>query len=179
MEQEQIVKNTSSEMSGGDVLKEFQLSELSVSEKSTKEFGLKIAQKIWGYTSSGITGYYYNRNARFRKNRNYANGRMDIQAMFADRLEMNAKKNYIRLNWQTLQLMNRIISGLVGRWMQRSEKIIVTAIDDLSQSDKQKEYDEIEFLIQNKAKIEALQQQSGIPLMPQGSELPADSGATR
>ena len=174
MEQEQIVKNTSSEMSGGDVLKEFQLSELSVSEKSTKEFGLKIAQKIWGYTSSGITGYYYNRNARFRKNRNYANGRMDIQAMFADRLEMNAKKNYIRLNWQTLQLMNRIISGLIGRWMQRSEKIVVTAIDDLSQSDKQKEYDEIEFLIQNKAKIEALQQQSGIPLMPQGSELPAD-----
>jgi hypothetical protein len=106
-----------------DVLKQFQLEELSIEEKSSPEFGKKMSKKIWGYVTSGLGGYYWNRNARFIKNRNFANGRIDVQQMFQDRFQFNGKQNYIRLVWQTLQIVNRIISGLVGRWMQRNEKI--------------------------------------------------------
>ncbi len=160
--------------SGGDSLKEFQLGDLSISEKSSQDFGLRISQKIWGQVTSGLGGYYFNRNARFRKNRNYANGRIDVQAMFQDRLEMNAKQNYVRLNWQTLQIVNRIVSGLVGRWMQRGEKIQVTAIDSLSQKDKQDEYNQVEFIIDNRKKLEQLEAESGVQIIPRDKEIPAD-----
>ncbi len=156
-----------------DPLMEFQLANLSVNEKSSKEFGLQVSKKIWGFVVSGLGGYYFNRNTRFRKNRNYANGRIDVQAMYQDRLEMNGKQNYIRLNWQTLQLVNRIISGLIGRWMQRSEKIEVKAIDDLSQNQKREEYDKLEFIIQYKQKLEELQEATGVQMIPD-TDIPAD-----
>ena len=156
-----------------DILKEFQIAELSIAEKSKKEFGLQLSQKIWGYVISGIGGYYYNRNARYIKNRNFANGRIDVQAMFQDRFQFNGKQNYIRLVWQTLQIVNRIVSGLVGRWMQRGEKIVVTAIDDLSQKNKQEEYEQIEFIIENRKMMEQLQAESGVQMIPD-EELPED-----
>lgn len=156
-----------------DALKSFQLSEVSIAEKSTKEFGLKISKKIWGYVSYGLGGYYYTRNARFTKNRNFANGRMDVQTMFQDRFQFNGKKNYIRLVWQTLQMGNRIVSGLVGRWMANREKISVQAIDDLSQKNKQEEYEQIEFIIENRKMMEQLQQESGVQMIP-NEELPED-----
>lgn len=170
MQDQKLIDTTTS---GGDVLKEFQLADLSISEKSTKDFGLKMSRKIWGYVISGLGGYYYNRNARFTKNRNFANGRIDVQTMFQDRFQFNGKQNYIRLVWQTLQIVNRIVSGLVGRWMQRGEKIVVTAIDDLSQKDKQEEYDQIEFIIQNRAQLEQLQQASGVQMIPD-EDIPSD-----
>jgi len=157
---------------GNDILKDFQLEKLSISEKSSKEFGLQISKKIWGFVVSGLGGYYFNRNARFRKNRNYANGRIDVQAMFQDRLQMNGKTNYIKLNWQTLQIVNRIISGLVGRWMVRGEKIQVNAIDTLSIKNKNEEYSNLEFMIANRKMLEQLEQQSGVQILPQDKELP-------
>ena len=47
-----------------DILKEFQLAQLTVNEKSTPEFGLKMSKKVWSYVMSGLGGYYFNRNAR-------------------------------------------------------------------------------------------------------------------
>ena len=123
--------------SGEDVLKEFNLAQLTTKQKESPDFGNKISKKIWGYITTGIGGYFYNRNAQFIKNRNYANGIMDVQAMFQDRFQFNAKQNYIRLDWQTLQIVNRIISGLVGRWMQRGEKVEIQASDDRSQKSNQ------------------------------------------
>ncbi len=162
-----------SEYSNEDSLKEFQLADLSISEKSTKEFGLKISRKIWGYVTAGLGGYYWNRNARFQRNRDFAHGRINVQQMFQDRFEFNAKQNYIRLVWNTLQIVNRIISGLVGRWMTRGEKVVVQAIDDQSQLDKKDQYEYVQFIIENKAALEKLQQESGVKMIPD-TALPAD-----
>lgn len=159
---------------GRDILQEFQLAKLSVKQKENPDFGLKISRKIWGYMTTGLGGYFYNRNAQFIKNRNYANGVMDVQAMFQDRFQFNAKQNYIRLDWQALQIVNRIISGLVGRWMKRGEKIIVQATDDRSQKNKKDQYDQLEFIIDNREKLEQLEQMTGVEFIPKDSEIPAD-----
>lgn len=163
-------------LSGGDPIKEFQLAELSISEKSKPEFGKKISKKIWSYVIAGLGGYYFNRNARFLKNRRYSNNltAADVQTMFQDRFQMNGKQNYIRLAWNTLQIHNRIISGLVGRWMARNEKIEVSATDDLSQKDKQEKYDQIEFIVQYRQELEQLQQASGVQMIPKDETIPAD-----
>ncbi len=174
MENQSVNTDNNLSRTGQDPMKEFQLAELSISEKSSQEFGLKMSKKIWSYIPMGFGGYYYNRNARFAKNRNFANGRIDVQQMFQDRFQFNGKQNYIRLVWQTLQIVNRIVSGLVGRWMQRNEKIQVKAIDSLSLKDKQEQYKQIEFIMANRAKLEELQQQSGMQILPQNQEIPAD-----
>lgn len=165
---------SSGNYSGQDPLKEFQLEKLTVTQKTDKQFGIELSRKIWGYVTSGIGGYYYSRNQQFLKNRNFANGIIDVQAMFQDRFEMNGKQNYMRLVWQTLQMVNRIISGLVGRWMERDEKIQVIATDPISIKQKQEQYDQIEFFIEAKEKLEKIQEQSGVQMIPSNEELPAD-----
>ncbi len=167
-------KPQSSPAEGADSLKQFLLTTQSVSEKSSKAYGLAVSKEVWGYVLTGLQGYFYNRNARFVKNRNYANGRINVQAMFQDRFQFNSKQNYIALNWNTLQIVNRIVSGLVGRWMRRSEKIDVTAIDTLSIKEKEEAYQQIEFILQYREQIEQLQQESGVQLMPQNEEIPSD-----
>lgn len=159
--------------SGKDVLQEFQLAELSTKQKESPDFGLRISKKIWGFIMTGLGGYYASRNAQFMTNRNYANGIMDVQKMFQDRFQFNSKQNYIRLDWQTLQIVNRIISGLVGRWMQRNEKVEVKATDDRSQKHKQEQYDQLEFIIENREQLEKLQEMTGVQFIPQDS-IPAD-----
>lgn len=159
---------------GIDVLAEFQLAELSTKQKSSPDFGVKISRKIWGFINTGLGGYFYNRNAQFIKNRSYANGIIDVQTMFQDRFQFNAKQNYIRLDWQTLQIVNRIISGLIGRWMQRGEKVSVTAMDDRSIKNKEAQYDQLEFIIENRRQLEELEQKTGVEFIPKGIEIPAD-----
>lgn len=159
---------------GVDSLRQFQLTTGSIKDKSSKEYGILIAKEIFGYTMSGLQGYFYNRNARFTKNRNYANGRINVQAMFQDRFQFNGKQNYIALNWNALQIVNRIVSGLVGRWMKRGEKIQVTAIDTLSVKEKQEAYENIEFILHNKQQLLKLQEESGVQIIPQNQELPVD-----
>lgn len=159
---------------GADSLKQFQLTTQSIKDKSSKEYGISVSKEIFGYVLTGLQGYFYNRNARFVKNRNYANGRINIQAMFQDRFQFNGKQNYIALNWNTLQMVNRIVSGLVGRWMKRGEKIQVKAIDTLSLKEKQEAYERIEFILDNRAKLEKLQQESGVQMISNNEDLPSD-----
>ena len=161
------------EYENADILKEFQLAQLTVNEKSTPEFGLKMSRKIWGYVQLGFGGYFYNRNAQFIQNRNYANGTINVQQMFQDFLELNGKQNYIRLSWQTLLIVNTIISRLVARWMQRGEKVQVTATDTLSVTQKQEQYAQYEFIINYRKQLEQLQEQTGVQMIPD-EEIPAD-----
>src|ERR1039457_1387130 len=153
-------------------LKNFQISDISIKDKSSKEYGHKISEMISGTVYAGLGGYYFNRNARFSKNRNYANGKLDVKAMFSDRLEFDGKQNYANLGWEPVQIVNRIVSGLVGRWMGRNEKISIDATDTISVKQKNEEFEELEFWITNREKMEARQQASGVKVMP--DNIPAD-----
>ena len=157
----------------GTTLQEFQLSSQSIQSKSSKEWGLAISKYIDTTIQSGYGGYYFNRNARFRANRNAANGKVNMQR-FQDLLEFNGKTNYANINWQSIKIINRIISGLVGRWMNKLERINVTATDPLSIKDKKEQYDNIEFLMENRKQLEELEAQSGEQMIPKDIEIPAD-----
>lgn len=157
----------------GQILKSFQLTTDSIKKKSDESYGLALAKYIVSTVNSGVGSYYFNRNARYRQNRNSANGRIRMQK-FMDLLELNGKQNYVNINWQSIRIVNRIVSGLVGRWMGRSEKISVKATDTLSVEQKTKEYKQLEFMMKNKELIMSLQQQSGVQIMPQDKPIPSD-----
>ena len=150
--------------STGQALKAFQLT-TDVPSKSNFEYGKNVAQNIYG-TIYGNQSYFWIRNNRFRKNRQIANGKIDM-SVFLDRLEMNGKNNYVNINWKSIIIGNTIVGRLVSSWMSRKEKVTVTAVDEASAMLKKMNADEAEFVFQNKEVLAQLQQESGIPIIPQ------------
>ena len=151
----------------------FQLDKLSIREKSNFEWGKKLAEDISSKVNGGTSSYFWVRNQRWKTNRNYAHGKIAMQR-FMDLLEFNGKVNYLNLNWQCIQIVNRIVSGLVGRWMQRKEKCSITATDSISEKEKQEQYERLEFFINYKQQLLELQEQSGVQTMPQEDGMPQD-----
>ena len=146
----------------GQALKSFQLT-TDVKSKSDLEYGRKVAQNIYA-TIYGNQTYFWIRNNRFRKNRQIANGKIDM-SVFLDRLEMNGKANYVNINWKSIIIGNTIVGRLVSSWMSRNEKIEVTAVDPTSASKKQEKINEAEFVYDNKEVLAQLQQESGVPVV--------------
>ena len=148
--------------STGQALKAFQLT-TDVPSKSNFEYGKNVAQNIYG-TIYGNQSYFWIRNNRFRKNRQIANGKIDM-SVFLDRLEMNGKNNYVNINWKSIIIGNTIVGRLVSSWMSRKEKVTVTAVDEASAMLKKMNADEAEFVFQNKEVLAQLQEESGIPIV--------------
>lgn len=149
----------------GKTYKDFVL-DTNIRSKLDKEYGLRIAQDIEAKYSAGIAnGYMWLRNERFKVNLLWAAGKTNIYRKFSDQLRLNGKINYANLNWKAPMLVNRIVSGLIGRWMDRREKIQVTAIDPISISDKYEQYQQAEFILYNRQQLETLQQESGVPMV--------------
>ena len=157
----------------GQVLKDFQLTE-DTSAKLSMEYGKKIAMYIRSTTLGTSNSYYFNRNARFKLNRNMANGRLDIRAMFGDRLDFNGKVNYANLNWQAPAIVSTTISRKIGQWMGRKEKIQVQAIDQNSNQARADKEAEATFIFENKNELVDIQEQSGVPMIPQDAFVAED-----
>jgi hypothetical protein len=95
-------------------------------------------------------------------------------SVFMDRLEMNSKANFVNINWKSIIIGNTIVARLVGSWMSRNEKVTVTATDSASAMLKKNAADEAEFVYQNKEILAQLQQESGIPIIPQDQFIAED-----
>ena len=149
--------------SNGEALKKFQIT-TDVSSKKDYTYGKNVAQSIYS-TIYGNQTYFWLRNNRFRKNRQIANGKIDM-SVFMDRLEMNSKANFVNINWKSIIIGNTIVARLVGSWMSRNEKVTVTATDSASAMLKKSAADEAEFVFQNKEILGQIQQESGIPIIP-------------
>ena len=150
--------------SNGEALKKFQIT-TDVSSKKDYMYGKNVAQSIYS-TIYGNQTYFWLRNNRFRKNRQIANGKIDM-SVFMDRLEMNSKANFVNINWKSIIIGNTIVARLVGSWMSRKEKVTVTATDSASAMLKKDAADEAEFVYQNKEILSQLQQESGVQIIPQ------------
>ena len=157
--------------SNGEALKKFQIT-TDVSSKKDYMYGKNVAQSIYS-TIYGNQTYFWLRNNRFRKNRQIANGKIDM-SVFMDRLEMNSKANFVNINWKSIIIGNTIVARLVGSWMSRSEKVTVTATDSASAMLKKNAADEAEFIYQNKEVLSQIQQESGIPIIPQDQFIAED-----
>ena len=161
----------SSANSSGQSLKDFQIT-TDIASKKDYLYGKNVAQNIYS-TIYGNQTYFWLRNNRFRKNRQIANGKIDM-SVFMDRLEMNAKANFVNINWKSIIIGNTIVARLVGSWMSRKEKITVNANDSASAMLKQRQADEAEFLYRNKETLAQLQQESGVEIIPKDAFVAED-----
>jgi hypothetical protein len=160
---------------GGNALKQFQTT-TKIKSKSDKEFGLKVVKSI---TDELKGAHITDRNIRFAKNRQIANGRQSLEefkAYFAGTNKDGSTKKveYIKLQFKAIKIVSTAISRMVGRWMQGTEKIVVTAEDSISIKQKQDEYDAAEYYMETKPLQEELTQASGMPVVPQQQFVPED-----
>jgi hypothetical protein len=164
---------TYSDNGGGiQTLKDFQLTE-DIKSKRDISYGKKIAEYVT--STIGVNqGYFFSRNSKFQNNRNWANGTVDVYTMFADRYDLNGKQNYINLSYESIKIIQRIVSSKVSQWMQRREKIQVTCTDPLSIQDKQDNYEQAEFVLYNKERLAKLEQESGVPMVSPEQFVPQD-----
>lgn len=156
---------------GMNIIKTFQLSS-DVKWKSDIKVGHGIAKDIQA-TLGGNTSYYFIRNSRFAKNRSMVAGRYDM-SRFMDRLQMNAKFNYVNISWLPFHIVSTIVARKVGSWMNRNEKIVVNAVDAESERVKKQQYEEAEFYLSHKEKIQQLEKASGVQIAPQTANAPQD-----
>ena len=161
----------SSANSSGQSIKDFQIT-TDIASKKDYLYGKNVAQNIYS-TIYGNQTYFWLRNNRFRKNRQIANGKIDM-SVFMDRLEMNSKANFVNINWKSIIIGNTIVARLVGSWMSRREKISVTANDTASSMLKQRQADEAEFIYKNKDTLAQLQQESGVEIIPKDTFVAQD-----
>ena len=152
---------------GTNAIKEFQ-SIVEKKDKSTKEYGLKIAKNIQSEMNSQ---YFLSRNARFIRNRNIANGKHDMAA-FRKQMDMEGDENYTDVWFKAIMIISTIISRLVGRWMQNGEKIVVSAVDPISKKQKKDDYDEAEFIMNHGDMLAQLQDATGLPQVKQNQFIP-------
>ncbi len=152
-----------SQVAAESSVKSFFLTEDSAS-KLSPESGKKIAEYINGMVR-GTNSYFFQRNNRIRRNRLWANGRVDIKQMFSDRLEMNGKVNYTNISWKAPSIISTTISRMIGSWMRRTEKIEVSAVDPISLGNKLDAEDMARFVFEQKEALAALEQASGEPMV--------------
>lgn len=152
-----------------NALKKFQLSG-DGKNKADKKFGEKIVLQVEEIINSG---YFSDRNLRFALNRATAAGRLDMKK-FMDFFNMKGKTNYANISWKSIMIVNTIVSRLVGRWMTKKEKAVVTAVDPISIKKKKDEYNRAEFFMYNKEKAAALEQELGATIIPKEGFIPDD-----
>jgi len=158
---------------GSESLKRFQLL-ADVKAKSDPAWGKSIASYISSTVFSSIgSGYFWLRNTRFRANRDLAAGKID-PVKWQDRLDFNGKFNYININWAAIKVVNTTISKIVGRWMGRTEKIVVKATDSLSEQDRIEGYQQAEFYMMHRDMVAQLEQSSGTQIIPKDQFVPED-----
>jgi hypothetical protein len=174
-----VLSNTNSlsnqfqNIQGGDGIRQFVMSS-DVEQKLTEDWGKRLAKEIVG-TVYGTNSYMFSRNSRFRVNRNMANGRLDVKSMFQDKMNFDGKQNFANLNWKAPAIVNTIISGIVGRWMGRGEKIQVQAVDLKSKTERTDKEVEAEFYFENKDDLQEMQQASGVELIPKDQFVAEDA----
>lgn len=144
-----------------------------VKTKISEEYGLIVARHV--HSTFANSPYIQERNARFAINRAIASGRMNVEAKFRDYFSIDGNKNFFKISFKAIMVVNRVIAGLISNWMKRNEKVVVQATDNVSERQKKAAFDELRFVVENRATVEQLSAQSGVPLTQPDAFIPEDA----
>ena len=136
------------------------------SQKRKKEYGLKIAQGIFNSADRNSDGYYGKRYRQWRANREFSYGTNTMQE-FMDLMRIEGNNSFINIDWTPIKIAPKFVEILLGGFMNRVEVPIVRAIDDVSINKKDTEKQEAKFRMENKDKIQLLEQEMGEKLESQ------------
>ena len=133
------------------------------SKKTSKSYGIKYAQAIekqWGQ-SDDERSLFRRRLKDFETNRDYANGTQDtsIYKQILNSLDPNSGDGtLLNLDWSPVPIVPKFVKIVVNNILSKKPYPNLTAIDPLSQTEKDKERAKKMFQVKNKDIIEGLNQ---------------------
>ena len=98
---------------------------VSDSEKSSYDYGLKVAQAIeaeWFDGERNGNNRYFNNNNNFHKLRLYARGEQSIQK-YKDELSINGDLSYLNLDWKPVPIIPKFVDIVVNGISERQYSI--------------------------------------------------------
>jgi hypothetical protein len=149
----------------------FEFSALPNAKKSDKEYGRKIAEKLFEEIKRGE--YFSKRNARSILNRRFASGTQPMSE-YLTMMNINADEAFLKLDLTPPAIAPKFMEILLERYMEREERPTVRAVDKISKKEKKQREDEAEFRMNMAPVIGDLQQQAGLPLEDPQAYTPED-----
>ncbi len=133
-------------------------------DKDSQEFGLKFMSGAYENWNTGYNGETrWGRKARFDYNRSFAMGRQPMQE-YKDILDLDGELSVIQLIYEPLPIAIPFIQRLKDRYNQRTEKIQCNSVDPFTSEKKKGEKDNAVFKLQERERIQALQQSAGVEI---------------
>jgi len=141
-------------------------------EKDKASFGLQLMQAAYTNWNTGYNGETRSgRKARFDYNRSFAMGKQPMQE-YKDILDLDGENSVVQLIYEPLPIAIPFVNRLKDRYLQRQEKISCNSIDPFTTEKKKKAKDNAVFKLQNKEKIQALQNAAGAQIEEFGDDDP-------
>ena len=132
------------------------------SEKSSREYGLAVAQAIeheWFRNNSG-QNRFINNFQNFNRLRLYARGEQPVQK-YKDELAINGDLSYLNLDWKPVPILSKFVDIVVNGMTEKGYKIKSYATDPFSINQKTQFAEKAAADIRNKEMITQLQGQLG------------------
>lgn len=135
-------------------------------KKVTKEFGMALGRAIsaeWFSTGGGGKCRFYTSQSNFYERRNYASGLIDM-SKYHPKLGTNGDVSLLNLSKRPLTDMPKFVNLIVNGMCDRRNTIEASAIDPISQSDKQKYRQKIKDDMNSKDIIDLAKQKFGVDI---------------
>ena len=132
------------------------------SEKSSREYGLAVAQAIeheWFRNNSG-QNRFINNFQNFNRLRLYARGEQPVQK-YKDELAINGDLSYLNLDWKPVPILSKFVDIVVNGMTEKGYKIKSYATDPFALSQRTEFAENAAADIRNKEMIAQLQGQLG------------------
>ena len=145
---------------------------VSDNEKTSREYGLKVARAIeseWFKRDSGTNRFYNNQN-EFHKLRLYARGEQSIQK-YKDELSINGDLSYLNLDWKPVPIIPKFVDIVVNGIAERTFDVKAYSQDPYGTSKRTKYMESILRDIETRELTEFAQSAFGINLQENNPEM--------
>lgn len=134
---------------------------LSNSVKNSKEFGIATARAIYAATLEGTTAYYQTRNAMFKTNREFANGKQPMKRYW-EIMGINPDEAFVQLEYHPRPIAPHFRDILVNSIMEKLERVECTGLSLEIKQRKEDKKNDAAFRMKEKEFIQQINQEAGI-----------------
>jgi hypothetical protein len=132
------------------------------SRKRQKAYGLELVKALFKEVQGSTDSYFIQRNRQWDINDKFATGRVDPKHFVALMGITNPDKSPIQIDPALLKIVPRYLQVLLQGFMNRDERASVRATGVLSDHKKERRKIEAMYKMKNAAKINEMQQVSGV-----------------